>query len=480
MLRATVTSALVLVCATAAAQEGYGDYHALVIGNDDYQHVEKLKTAVADAEAVAKLLKEHYEFEVTVLKNGTRAQIVSALGSYRRSLTKSDNLLVYYAGHGYLDRDVEEGYWFPVDARKDDEAQWISNATITTRLKAVPAKHVMVVSDSCYSGSLTRGLTVKVRGAAQFAALAAKRARVVLTSGGLEPVEDAGGGGHSIFARSFLDALEANDGVLDGAGLYEQIKPKVLLGADQKPDYGNIRKCGHEGGDFLFVRTNRAAKAAAEAEAAEARRRAAESDLGDAERDAAENQREADELRRKLAAMEAEKAAKERQARARAESERAAREAAELRRKLEAESGPPKFPGFSFLREETFSGGGKQHTLKVYRCNAFAKALGSGDTPACEFVLIPGGSFTMGSPEDEFERSEHEGPQRVVSVRPFLMARTEVTQRVWQRLGGRGKPARFKETRGGDRLPVEASWHKVQLFLRTCGVAGLRLPSEAE
>lgn len=122
-----------LLPALVHAQD-FGEYHALVIGNNDYQHVEKLKTAVADAEAVAKLLKEQYGFTVTVLKNGTRAQMVSALSKYRRTLKASDNLLVYYAGHGYLDEAASEGYWFPVDARDDDEAQWISNGTITTRL----------------------------------------------------------------------------------------------------------------------------------------------------------------------------------------------------------------------------------------------------------------------------------------------------------------------------------------------------------
>ncbi len=232
----------------------YGRYHALVIGNNDYQHVEKLKTAIADARAVGELLKESYGFKVTTLEDGTRAQIVSALSKYRRTLKATDNLLVYYAGHGYLDEEVNEGYWFPVDAREDDEGQWISNSTITTRLKSIPAKHVMVVSDSCYSGTLTRGLTVKVRGADYFKSMSAKRARVVLTSGGLEPVEDGGGGKHSLFAQAFLNSLSANTGVMDGNALFKKVKPAVMLDGDQEPSYGNIRKAGHKGGDFLFVR----------------------------------------------------------------------------------------------------------------------------------------------------------------------------------------------------------------------------------
>lgn len=252
-MRRALLAAAVLLPAVVQAQD-YGDYHALVIGNDDYEHVEKLKTAVADARAVAELLKEQYGYTVTLIENGTRRQIVSALGKYRKTLKARENLLVYYAGHGLLDKEAGEGYWFPVDARDDDEADWISNATITTRLKTIPAKRILVVSDSCYSGSLTRALTVKIRGQSFRVATASMKTRVVLTSGGLEPVEDGGGSGHSIFAKAFLDALAANKGVLEGYSLFKAVKPRVMLASDQEPDYGNIRKCGHQGGDFLFVR----------------------------------------------------------------------------------------------------------------------------------------------------------------------------------------------------------------------------------
>ena len=112
----------------------------------------------------------------------------------------------------------------------------------------------MIVADSCYSGSLTRGLRLQTRDEAYIQRLARKRARVVLTSGGLEPVSDSGGGGHSVFARAFLDALEGNHGVLEGVAVFNQLRKPVLLGADQTPEYGDIRFAGHEGGDFLFIR----------------------------------------------------------------------------------------------------------------------------------------------------------------------------------------------------------------------------------
>jgi hypothetical protein len=62
-----------------------------------------------------------------------------------------------------------------------------------------------------------------------------KRARVALVSGGLEPVIDGGGGGHSVFAKAFIDALRGNADVLEGQRLFDAIKRPVVLNADQTP-----------------------------------------------------------------------------------------------------------------------------------------------------------------------------------------------------------------------------------------------------
>ena len=185
--------------------------------------------------------------------DATRSDIVTALNDLRARLTDQDNLLVYYAGHGYLDEDADEGYWLPVDADPKNPVQWVANATITRTLRAMRAKHVLVVADSCFAGKLARG--AGARPPDHLERLAIKRARTVLTSGGLEPVADAGGKGeHSVFAAAFLDELRSNSGVLEGIELFSRIRRPVMLAADQTPEYADIRKAGHDGGDFLFVR----------------------------------------------------------------------------------------------------------------------------------------------------------------------------------------------------------------------------------
>ena len=232
----------------------YGNYHALVIGNDMYRTLPRLGTAVGDAEAVAKELERNYHFNVRLLTNANEEDIIGALSDLRRELAWDDNLLIYYAGHGWYDRDAEQGYWLPVDASEDNQAHWISNADITNALKALKAKHILVVADSCYSGTLARNANISLRGIDYIERIVKKKARTVLTSGGLEPVLDAGGEGHSVFARAFLAALEENDGVIDGQEVFRRLRDPVVANAPQTPEYGEIRGAGHDGGDFIFVR----------------------------------------------------------------------------------------------------------------------------------------------------------------------------------------------------------------------------------
>lgn len=233
----------------------FGRYHALVIGNQAYRHLPALKTPTADAEAIAEMLRRDYGFaSVVLLKDVTRTEIIRALDEFRRTLIENDNLLIYYAGHGYLDKEVDRGYWLPVDATSDSTANWLSNADITDKVRGLRAKHVLVVADSCYAGTLVRDVVVSPLAPPALARLAQKRARTALTSGGLEPVTDVGGGAHSVFARAFIEALRGVGDVTDATSLFGVVRRQVLLHAEQTPQYSDIRQAGHDGGDFLFVR----------------------------------------------------------------------------------------------------------------------------------------------------------------------------------------------------------------------------------
>jgi ankyrin repeat protein len=232
-----------------------GNYYALIIGIDNYKFLPKLKTAINDAQTVASVLKQNYGFEVKLLIDAKRSDLLLSLGKFRKTLTKQDNLIIYYAGHGWLDEAGDEGYWLPANAEIDNTINWVSNSSITTALKAMAAKHVLVVADSCYSGKLARGLHVVQRTPNYLSRLSQKRARCVISSGGLEPVIDSGGKGlHSVFASAFLETLKENKGVMDGAQLFNRLRRPVMLNSEQTPEYSDIRKAGHEGGEFIFLR----------------------------------------------------------------------------------------------------------------------------------------------------------------------------------------------------------------------------------
>ena len=236
----------------------FGRYHALVIGNNAYRNFNRLQTAEADARSVARTLRELYGFEVALVLNATRNDLITALTQMRARLTPDDNLLIYYAGHGTLDAVADQGYWLPVDADADIPTNWVSTSDITVMVRAIRAKHVLVVADSCYSGTLVRSAPTHIKTAAARHAwlkrMSGKRSRTALVSGGLEPVLDGGGSGHSVFAKSFLDALTENSSVLDGQALFDRIKRPVVVNSDQTPQYSDLRRAGHDGGDFLFVR----------------------------------------------------------------------------------------------------------------------------------------------------------------------------------------------------------------------------------
>lgn len=245
---------------------GFGRYHALVIGNDHYKHWPQLMNAVSDAMAITKVLKEQYGFQVTLLKDATRGQIMKALNQYRKVLTEKDNLLIYYAGHGHLEQGIDRGYWIPIDAETNDNSEWVLLPSVTDMLQLISAKHVMVVADSCFGGKLTRsslaqlkpGLTDEAR-IDLLKTLAKKRVRTAMTSGGVKPVLDAGGSGHSVFADAFLGVLDENNTVLEAERFFWAVRTRVVstsqkLNAEQIPTYDPIHMAGHESlGDFIFV-----------------------------------------------------------------------------------------------------------------------------------------------------------------------------------------------------------------------------------
>ena len=181
------------------------------------------------------------------------------------NLTSDDNLLIYYAGHGDYIESWESYTWLPVDAQKDNPQNYFWNDDLAKYLKTMSAKQILVIADSCYSGALTRDASTRFTAGQTDAEYerwlkkwSHKAARVALTSGGMQPVLDAGGGSHSVFAKALLEVLNENTGILPSQDLGQQVGARVSYAAEeldfqQEPEWAPINFTGHEGGDFFFV-----------------------------------------------------------------------------------------------------------------------------------------------------------------------------------------------------------------------------------
>ncbi|MDD5176420.1 MAG: caspase family protein [Sterolibacterium sp.] len=227
---------------------------AVLVGNNGYTTpIPSLETPIADVEKIAEVLRTRFGFETRVLHNATKAQIVQAVNLVADEIGPEDNVLLFYAGHGYLMDDTQMGFWIPVDASVKTAANWISNTDISKLLQAIRARQLILVSDSCFSGSLTREQKMSAEGMLKSDEILRRRSVLVLSSGGDEPVSDEGKEGHSIFAWNLIKTLDASQGITPGYKVYSNVYGQVKKDAAQEPQYGAVVSAGHmSGGEYLF------------------------------------------------------------------------------------------------------------------------------------------------------------------------------------------------------------------------------------
>lgn len=237
-----------------ANPESKGRRIALLIGNNDYQApIPSLTTPIKDVEKIGAILHDSYGYEVRSMNNAGKVQIIQALNKIAKEAGATDSVLLFYAGHGYLMDDTRMGYWIPTDGSVKTAAKWISNSDITKLLQAIPAAQVMLVSDSCYSGTLTREQKLRASRNAIIKDKLRLRSVLAFSSGGEEPVSDEGKEGHSIFAWNFIKSLENVKDTALGYEIYSNVTAGVKADYPQVPQYGAVITAGHmTGGEYVF------------------------------------------------------------------------------------------------------------------------------------------------------------------------------------------------------------------------------------
>jgi hypothetical protein len=236
----------------------FANYHALFIAVQDYESkdISKLDYAISDARRLRDVLVSNYTFEkknTILLENPDRRVIYRTLQGLRSKLTEKDNLLIFFAGHGYWLDDMKQGFWLPRDASGiNDPSDWIPNSNIRDYIKAIKAKHILLIADACFSGGM-----FKVRDAFPGSQVSAEKiyeqpSRKAMTSGSLKTVPD-----RSVFLEFLAKRLkENNEMYLDTQKLFTSLRDAVINNSPmhQTPLYGAIGETGDEGGDFIFIK----------------------------------------------------------------------------------------------------------------------------------------------------------------------------------------------------------------------------------
>lgn len=231
--------------------------YLFIVGINNYQHWPKLNNAVKDVNDISEVLIGRYNFNfsnITMLRDeqATRANIYNSLRSLIEKIGPSDNLVVYFSGHGYFDQLLNEGYWIPVDAHVNSTGEYISNTDILKVLSNINSQHTFLVADACFSGALfadaRRGYTDNVE---KF------RSRWGLASGRLEVVSDGAIGTNSPFARKFIEYLRNNQKQkFPVSELIQFVKTQVAEESEQTPIGNPLKILGDEGGELVFYTKN--------------------------------------------------------------------------------------------------------------------------------------------------------------------------------------------------------------------------------
>ena len=235
-----------------------GSYHALIIGIQNYndKNIPSLNFPLADSENLINVLTKNYSFDqknIEYLKDPSRKEIIQSLKELRMQLSKDDNLLIFYAGHGYWDEDLQQGFWLPRDASLDDDAEWLSNGRVRDYIRAINTKHTLLIADACFSGGIFKSREVTLSAPKSIQEMYGATSRTAMTSGALKEVPDK-----SVFIEYLAKRLNENQKeFLSSEELFYSLKEAVINNSpvSQTPEFGVIHQAGDEGGgSFIFIK----------------------------------------------------------------------------------------------------------------------------------------------------------------------------------------------------------------------------------
>jgi len=229
--------------------------HLLLLGIDNYTKHLKLNSCVKDCKDIRDILVDKYGFLTDNLNelfdgDATNLRIQEKFREYIKSLTDVDNLVIYYSGHGGYDKTSEKGYWIPYDSDPSNFTTWIANDIILSYIKQIKAKHIFLISDSCFSRSIlitepTKSIISDDKDYDFYPS------RWGLTSGAEECI-DGEPGANTYFGEVILNILKTNNNDLRVSSLIDKVKKQFESNRFQKPQGYPLNDPKHRGGELIF------------------------------------------------------------------------------------------------------------------------------------------------------------------------------------------------------------------------------------
>jgi hypothetical protein len=233
-------------------------FHAIIIACSQYTDPGKnLPETVTEANRLRSALLTNYDFSddhIHMLIDKTYDEIVSTLRNVMAIMQVNDNLVITFSGHGTYNQDKTNpvGYWI-TGAGMDYDHGYISSDQVKSMLSETDckAKHILILSDACYSGAFKDADSVHMsysdRTAYNYASTK------VVTSCGFEKSPAT-----SVFMADVIKALNDNATIykkkyLSDIGMYSQIATAIVAGSGDEPNIFNFGEHGNQGGNFYFI-----------------------------------------------------------------------------------------------------------------------------------------------------------------------------------------------------------------------------------
>lgn len=242
-----------------------GKKYALIIGTNEYKEWTNLHNAVKDAEAIAHELETGFGFDVRLLRNPLLDTVYSVIQSYSQRMDSTDQLLIYFAGHGDFDEQFfNDGFLVMKNSAsiKNDPYRktYIQHSALQRIINNLPSRQILVVFDVCYGGTFDEKVAKRSYKVNELKTGNTKedyinkklehQTRVYISSGNKNTVPDGYRGEHSPFAIRFLEALRTKggkSGILTKSRLFSFVE-----GLDSEPIMGGFGD-DEPGSEFILI-----------------------------------------------------------------------------------------------------------------------------------------------------------------------------------------------------------------------------------